>query len=223
MTSSMGCRMGKTAGGDFDALAGKCAKMSALARCTTTPPALHTRYLVRGHEMQSHAIRKQALSVYADLYKFFQHDPSNPFTCFYCGEPASTIDHVPPISRVDDYRAFKLRHEFYLKVPCCKECNSTLQDSLQMHIIDRTIKAHELLERRYKKHLKCKAWTKEALEYAQFTGKLRKYILASEELRKHTTSRCDYWKGVNAFLAEFDPDDSIDLEESKYYQAQQKR
>ena len=39
------------------------------------------------------------------LYAVFRHDSENPWTCFYCGEPASTLDHQPPISRVSDYRA----------------------------------------------------------------------------------------------------------------------
>lgn len=163
--------------------------------------------------MQSHATRKQAKSVYADLYAFFQHNPQQPFTCFYCGDSASGMDHVPPLSRVDDYRAFKLRHEFFIKVPCCQECNSLLSDSLQIHIIDRVCYAHDLLEKKYKKHLKCRVWTKQALDYAQFRGKLKSYILASESLRKYAAERTDYWKGLNAFIEEFDPDDNIEFDE----------
>lgn len=161
--------------------------------------------------MPANAIRKQATSIYGDLYTFFQHNPQNPFTCFYCGDTASCMDHVPPLSRVDDYRALRLRHEYYIKVPCCNECNSVLGNSLQIHIIDRVCDAHDILENRHKKHLKCKAWTKQALDYAQFRGRLKSYVLASENMRKYIADRVDYWKGLNAFLEEIDPEHEIDF------------
>ena len=60
---------------------------------------------------------------YADIYKVFRHNPQNPFICFYCGDPADTADHCPPLNRVDSYRGLGAGREFYVKVACCAECN----------------------------------------------------------------------------------------------------
>ena len=34
--------------------------------------------------------------------------------CVYCGQPADTLDHVPPLNRIDDYEAMGLMEEHYL-------------------------------------------------------------------------------------------------------------
>lgn len=47
--------------------------------------------------------------------------------CTYCGEPATTRDHVPP-------RAFKPFNTF--TVPCCRRCNQEILRDLSLHTVD---------------------------------------------------------------------------------------
>jgi hypothetical protein len=57
----------------------------------------------------------------------------NQIVCFYCGFPASGVDHQPPLSRIDEYikvRKAKKRPIHLLKVSCCGECNRLLGNSV---------------------------------------------------------------------------------------------
>lgn len=97
-----------------------------------------------------------------------------PFTfrnsCFYCGEIATELDHVPPVSRIYDYIAIYDRHTPLL-VPSCSECNQMLHDSLQSDVFTRFDDCKKLLTSRLSKYIRYgNIWTEEDLEYAQFTG-----------------------------------------------------
>ena len=52
-------------------------------------------------------------------------------SCFYCGEPASTIDHVPPKSIRFTLIGLGAQtiYPFY-ELDCCRECNSALYNYL---------------------------------------------------------------------------------------------
>lgn len=91
-------------------------------------------------------------TIYESRYKLVR-DVANPFDCFYCGEMASSIDHVPPISRVSDYESFGLDEEVYIKVPCCRECNGLLGSSLQESVEDRIEHSKDLLAKSIKNYL----------------------------------------------------------------------
>lgn len=138
------------------------------------------------------------------MYEFFRHDPDKPFTCFYCGQPADTVDHVPPLSRVNDYRSLKLEREIYVKVACCGECNTLLGNSLQESIVEREDHLKELLADKYKRLTKCLNWTKEALDEAEMTGSLRRYCKQEHEKKQWIIGRLRYYNGVRAFLEKFD-------------------
>ena len=59
-------------------------------------------------------------------------------TCIYCGEKATHLDHVPPLSFVEHFTGN------FLKVPACKPCNYSLGNSLGLTLLDRRI---EILKR----------------------------------------------------------------------------
>tara|TARA_S200002703_G_scaffold30551_1_gene26510 strand:+ start:497 stop:895 length:399 start_codon:yes stop_codon:yes gene_type:complete len=65
-------------------------------------------------------LEKVLNSTYKPLYGV------EPFVCFYCGERAGTVDHVPPISV-----APPITEMDRVKVPCCSNCNCRLGNSLQ--------------------------------------------------------------------------------------------
>ncbi len=54
-------------------------------------------------------------------------------TCIYCGEKATLLDHIPPVSFVEHFEGN------FLKVPACKPCNYSLGNSLALTLLDRRI------------------------------------------------------------------------------------
>ena len=141
---------------------------------------------------------------YEDLYQKVK-TPLHPlgyFQCIYCGMPADTMDHVPPISRVACYKSMKLKHEFFLKVPCCNQCNLVLSNSLQDTILRRI----EFLKKRLSKKLAKK------LRVADFTDdeiKEMDRVLASDVRRSiierdESLDRIDYTDGQQFIFDFFD-------------------
>ncbi len=132
------------------------------------------------------------------LYTIFRHDPESPFACFYCGESASTLDHQPPVSRIYDYRAMGLRHECYVKVPACEECNNLLGATLTLDLLEREMVLRRKLEERYRRALEMPPWARGELR--QLRGRLRQHVENHQRRRDWIQRRLDYSRGINAFL-----------------------
>lgn len=139
-------------------------------------------------------------TIYEDLYEKLPYSVHylGFIECTYCGEAADTMDHVPPISRVDDYRALNMKHELYLKVACCKSCNSRLGNSLQNTLLDRISVAKSFLEKKYKKELKVAVFTKDELK--EFSGTLKRDIIRAMERREYLLDLLDYSGGEQTFI-----------------------
>ena len=89
--------------------------------------------------------REKLLSTYNHLYKK-HHCPMGRGGCFYCGEPYSQWDHIPPITRVEERRPEDWKragYKFWL-VKSCKACNMSLGNKRLFTTQDRL----EYLERR---------------------------------------------------------------------------
>lgn len=103
-------------------------------------------------------------------------------SCYYCGDPATTVDHVPPrcVRRMmlADQRAFG-QFKFY-ELDCCKECNSALGKKLWTPA-ERKAYIGKWLQRRYRKILKMPDWS--TAELAEISENLQKATLASLRLR----------------------------------------
>lgn len=95
--------------------------------------------------------------------------------CWYCGDLATSRDHVIPHSLTGD----KVRQWTGVDiVPCCISCNSTLGAQLFDRMADRlAYLARKLCERHNfnKPHV---TWTEDDL--AELTGNLRQYVKAKE-------------------------------------------
>lgn len=122
--------------------------------------------------------------------------------CVYCGSPADTRDHVPPITRVNDYRSIGLKNEQYLLVPCCKSCNSYLNDSLQDNIFDRIEHLKDILASKFSKQLKEVEWDDDELE--ELGDNLRSFVSSSCRKSKNIQSRYHYYGGFDALSAALD-------------------
>ena len=132
-------------------------------------------------------------SVYESRYKRCYHNEANRFTCFYCGANNGIgFDHVPPITRVDDYMAFGLANEIYVKVPACEQCNSLLGNSLQVTILDRVEFLKQRLRRKLARDLRCKV---DFNDTRHMGPRLKAVIRAAIERRDIAEARLDYYSG----------------------------
>lgn len=143
--------------------------------------------------------RRQARLSYEELYSpFWPERTASYLQCFYCGDPAETMDHQPPISQVDAYRTLGLQYEFYVKVPCCRECNGLLGDSLTDDLIDREREVKAKLEARYKNQLRFGSW--EDADIDSLGPNLQSAVREGKRQFDRTMARLDYAGGINAWL-----------------------
>ena len=84
--------------------------------------------------------------------------------CYYCGDVATEMDHVPPISTVEFFDVTREPADFFL-VPSCKECN-LLGGSEPLGILDaRAEYIREKLKWRHRKHWRqTQLWTEEEVD-----------------------------------------------------------
>jgi NMD protein affecting ribosome stability and mRNA decay len=101
--------------------------------------------------------------------------------CHYCGAPASTKDHIIPISYNYTQRPNGHRSKGGKTVDCCRECNSLLGAKALFSIQERAHEIAECLERRYKKELNAPVWTEE--EFEELGPTLQKQIKGKQFLR----------------------------------------
>lgn len=98
-----------------------------------------------------------------------------------------------------------LKHEQYLKVPCCTECNSLLGDSLQASLIDRERELKFRLEQRHWKDLNMPIWKPSELNTLKRT--LRSYVEGKQKARLRTEARLEYNEGIQAYINSLEAQD----------------
>ena len=86
--------------------------------------------------------------------------------CYYCGMPATEIDHVVPqalLASIESIEDREFTNEFLahrrLTVPCCRECNARLSDSYQETLTERKAYVKQKLRMKYAKLLTMPDWT----------------------------------------------------------------
>jgi hypothetical protein len=103
-------------------------------------------------------------------------------SCYYCGEPADTTDHVPPQCirplMLRDPVGFK-QYKF-CEVDCCKECNSGLGKRFWT-LAERKNEVAKRIRRKYKKLLEMPDWT--VAELATVSSRMRDQILSQLKRR----------------------------------------
>jgi len=121
------------------------------------------------------------------------------WTCIYCGQPADTIDHVPPVSRIDDYRAMDKVRELFVTVHCCRQCNNILGNSLQPTIIDRCEYLKDKLARRM---TRVTLWSDD--ELGDIGPNLRSKLIENNRRDKMLSDRVNYYVGIDHIIALLD-------------------
>lgn len=141
--------------------------------------------------------KRQETQVYEDRYKIINGERGEfSHLCVYCGLPADTRDHVPPISRVSDYESLGLNVEIYIKVPACSECNTLLGDSIQNSFMERAEELKNKLSRKFSRQLANIDWEED--EINDLGPNLRSYVKSSVRNGKTIVKRIDYYYGVDS-------------------------
>ncbi len=110
--------------------------------------------------------RSQALKQVGHLYEF--EAPFGETICSYCGEFATTLDHVLPVSAAaklyDVIIADRARYRYGLKVvPCCHDCNTRLCNRFFTCIRDKRKALARLLHKKHRRLLGTYDWQEDEL------------------------------------------------------------
>lgn len=124
------------------------------------------------------------------LYTF--DAPVGETICTYCGENATTLDHVLPISAAvslyDVIATDRARYRHGLKlVPCCRDCNTRLGGRFFTCVSDKRAALAKLLARKYGRLLGTYDWQDEDL--TNMGRMLQTYIVHKDSKRKAVEDR----------------------------------
>ena len=104
-------------------------------------------------------------------------------SCCYCGNPAQSRDHIPPLAWMyclgPGY--FERERLLVVWVPCCLECNSALGDQKLFTIKERTFYLLRYYEHKFEKLHEFPRWHDH--EIGELHGRLKQFIENSETYR----------------------------------------
>lgn len=112
-------------------------------------------------------------------HKYSRHYTTEGYYCFYCGDPAEGLDHVPPISMIDTmpYEKRKKDRIPAVTVACCSECNSALSSRRLSTVDDRLMFLESYYDAKFKKQNAM--WSEEEISELGFS--LQKTVRAKQE------------------------------------------
>lgn len=153
--------------------------------------------------------RKQESIRYEDLYEIFRIPlHAEGWTrCFYCGAPADTLDHQPPISRVSDYRALALEHERFVKALACRECNGLLGNELHGTLLEREEDLKARLRKKYRRYAELPDWNEDQLD--DMGPRMRAEIRRSMRLKQAIVDRLTFIEGIRDYTECFEIEEMI--------------
>jgi len=110
-------------------------------------------------------------------------------TCYYCGLPAESTDHVVPQSMLDDWIRLGDLEDYdlatgrgrRLTVPSCQQCNSMLGGKYDPTLGDRKMRVKVRLRKKYERVLATPDWTPEQL--ATLGPRLRGHVERAIRMR----------------------------------------
>lgn len=125
--------------------------------------------------------RTRLLRTFGKFYDLHYYDrpPEIGGDCYYCGEFASDLDHVPPISLIEDHPIAEWKKRGYdiLKVKCCKHCNSKLGNKSLLTLESRLNYLERALNNEYDKLVNL--WSKDELN--EMSEQFIKNIIAKQQ------------------------------------------
>jgi hypothetical protein len=112
-------------------------------------------------------------------HKYVRHYTNEGYYCFYCGDPAEGLDHVPPLSLID---AMPYEKRKRAKIPavllaCCGECNNALNSRRLVNVDERLEFLESFYDAKFKKQNSM--WTEE--EILELGPSLQNSVRAKQE------------------------------------------
>ena len=120
-----------------------------------------------------------------------EHEPTEvtETPCYYCGELATTVDHVPPLSARPNILAFGLAGRYpFTEVPACRDCNCCgLNDRALWTLASRRRFVKQWLRRRYRKYLRIPEWDES--EIGRLGPAMQRYVLHGLAMKEQIERR----------------------------------
>jgi len=118
--------------------------------------------------------------------------------CFYCGLPATGVDHVLPQSLSDrsEWIPHRIRRFRWLIVPACQQCNSALGDRIFDTMQERIRSAKAHIRKKYAKYLSIPEWSDDQLH--GLGQRMRQFVEAGI-FKKQLTEERLRWRGKRYF------------------------
>ncbi len=98
--------------------------------------------------------------------------------CVYCGDPATTLDHYPPISSVPKYGVL---------LPACHECNAFARDLYFNNFVKRAEHVKTRISQKHANALRMPRWQADELD--EISGHMRKDVEIWQGRRRATHVR----------------------------------
>ena len=138
--------------------------------------------------------RKFLLDRYGHRYKLYCPNDDFRYFCHYCGMPAPSLDHVPPLNALPSL-LMEYEKLNYIKVPCCNECNSIAGDYPHTDFIERQKYIKEKLKKKYQKYIKSPDW--EDYEISELGYRMKQLIEATMSIKYLVAYRLTYGEELN--------------------------
>jgi hypothetical protein len=110
---------------------------------------------------------------------------SEPYACYYCGDPATCLDHVIPHSFLNDLGAARTYSSGV--IPACAECNLLLGAAVFESLDERRRHVAWKVRVRYKKLLAEPEWSER--EIMELGLAMRKDVRQAQERRRYILLR----------------------------------
>ena len=111
--------------------------------------------------------------------KYKRHFLTEGYYCFYCGDPAECLDHVPPLSLIGSYSYEERKNKNIPAslLPCCTECNSALGSRSLVTAFERLLYLESYYEAFFKRQKS--RWSEEEID--TLGDSLRAFVRSRQE------------------------------------------
>ena len=149
--------------------------------------------------MSKNKERDRLFKTYNSLYSTHFSEDAKRNCCFYCGDVAGTVDHVPPLSWVESKttKEWKKSKIPFVRIQCCVECNRMLGSKPLFTVYERVEFLEKKLLDQYEK--RSTLWSKE--EIAEMSAMFQRQIIAKQNQAKQLLARA---RGLQQRLMKFD-------------------
>lgn len=143
--------------------------------------------------------RERLAKTYNSLYSTHFSGDGKRNCCFYCGDMAESVDHVPPLTWVESktIKEWKKSRIPFVRIQCCMECNKLLGNKPLFTVQERVEYLEKKLLDQYEK--RSTLWSKE--EISEMSLMFQRQIIAKQNQAKHLLTRA---RGLQERLMRFD-------------------